>query len=271
MDLSQWNDRRSKAYEYIRDTLQANSDVLEYVNKTVSLEDAFGDLLRSTEDYLEEHRKDTEGLNMPPAPWPEGTKPPAASFAVRKSAGRLIKALHSYDEFLTRFRGKGIVQREDFEMLDRLRNYVEHGLPEIHMHYTPREQSPEAMWSLILNLAAALSDIETAGKLMKWPEFEELMELPQCKDGVIDLTDAFESISSTAIIEHPGISWNISLRLREKMQSLLDVADVAANSDADISEVENIIQLYAAEVKIREQLIDENSQMLLRIPHKPTP
>ena len=153
-------------------------------------------------------------------------------------------------------------------MLDRLRNYVEHGLPEIHMHYIPRDQNPDAVWSLILNLAAALSDIETAGKIMKWPEFEELMDLPQCKDGVIDLTDAFEAISSTAMKEHPGISWNISLRLREKMRSLQDVADVASDSDVDITELENIIQLYAAENKVREQLIDENEQMLLRIPHK---
>ena len=87
MDLRRWNDRRSAAYQYIRDTLQDNSDVLEYVNKTVSLEDAFGDLLRSTESYLDEHRKDTEGLELPPPPWPEGTKPPAASFAVRSLRG----------------------------------------------------------------------------------------------------------------------------------------------------------------------------------------
>lgn len=258
------DESRRRGYNLIEDALPEASEIFDLIHKTLSIEDSFGKLLWCTKVYLKEHRRDTKRLKMP-TPWTEDETPPFANFAVREAAGELIKAQHTYDEFLRRFDGTRIAPKADFDMLDKLRNHVEHGLAELALCYVPASAKPEPIWNLTLDLAATISDLEQTGRLMKRPKIAELERLPQCKDGTINLSEAFEIVTASAMKNYPDMSWENSVDANNSARSLREAADSAIASGRDQSEIENIVQFYSEENEIRERLAKENEKLLKRV------
>lgn len=251
---------REEAYDRIQQVWGDIAVLLTFIDQGVSLESAFGQMLRTAELFLSEVRADVRSLDSAQRQHQKGEEQarPAASESVRSVAGKLLCETHMYYEFLRRYSTTNVLP-EDYGIVDELRNYAEHGSPVLPMYYIPAERTKQPGWELAVDLVTLVEDLARVGILMDSSSFDRLVNLSQEKNRIINLSHPLETAIGDAMAYHDNVSEEISVYVREYFELLQEIlAEAEENGDIEVAD---IIRNYLKNNEIRQTLAGENKKL----------
>lgn len=251
-----------QTFDAICHVLPEAGDIFDHISKCLSMEVAYNEMLENAEHYLETHRADTKKLVATQFQSDEAgiSTPPIVAVSVRRAACGLIQKIHSYDEFLKKLEGRRITSPEDFELLDILRNYVEHGANVLAMRYASHTRQSPLRWDLVVDLVTTMEHLERAGELMSEPKLEELAKLAD-EDGTINLSQSFEFVLDTATKKYIQISKLVSAESDNSIMSLHEAVAKVVETGSDPKETSRVVDEYAEDNAERSRLSGINREL----------
>lgn len=251
---------REEAYDRISRDWGDVGVLLTFIDQGVALESSYGQMVKTAKLFLAEMRADVAHLNSVRTRRDQNRKQgwPSANESVRSVAGKLLREVHVYYEFLLRYSTTNVLP-QDYDTVDVLRNHVEHGTPVLPMCYIPAERDKRPGWELAVDLATLVEDLAQIGILMDSSSFDRLVNLSQEGNRIINLSHPLEMAVSDAMRYHFATSEDISILVLRHFEDLQEVLEDAEESGDD--EVVDILRDYLGNNEVRQTLAEENKKL----------